>query len=187
MTDSNLYQAPNTEILQENGETCDKMHLFSISQRIGRLRYLAYTSGVYWVFAILTSLLMIMGVEFVEIGEQGSFTGLAITIVWYLVLMMFFAFIGVRRLHDLDKSGWYYLLILAPFLNFFFALYMLFAKGTQGKNNYGPKPLPNHLGLWLIGLILPMILFLGIFAAVAIPAYQGYVDQAAEVQMMQDE
>lgn len=41
--------------------------------------------------------------------------------------------VGVRRLHDSDKSGWW---LLLPFYN----LYLLIRKGTVGPNFYGPDP-----------------------------------------------
>ncbi|MBQ8418643.1 MAG: DUF805 domain-containing protein, partial [Phascolarctobacterium sp.] len=47
----------------------------------------------------------------------------------------------VRRCHDLDRSGYWGLLVLIPVVNFFFLLYLLFAKGTEGWNQYGPDPL----------------------------------------------
>lgn len=46
----------------------------------------------------------------------------------------------VRRCHDLDKSGWWCLLTLVPIVNFIFLIYLLFAKGTDGWNQYGPEP-----------------------------------------------
>ena len=49
----------------------------------------------------------------------------------------------VRRLHDLDLSGWWMLLMLVPLVNIFFALYMLFFKGTDGPNQYGDDPLQS--------------------------------------------
>ena len=49
--------------------------------------------------------------------------------------------LGVRRLHDLEKSGWWMLLLLVPLVNLFFALYLLFFKGTEGPNEYGEDPL----------------------------------------------
>ena len=51
----------------------------------------------------------------------------------------------IARLHDLDKSGWYVLLQVVPLINFIFALYVLFAKGTTGPNRFGPDPL-NSVG-----------------------------------------
>lgn len=49
--------------------------------------------------------------------------------------------LGVRRLHDLDKSGWWLLIMFIPFVGFLFQLYMFFAKGTYGANTYGADPL----------------------------------------------
>ena len=43
----------------------------------------------------------------------------------------------IRRLHDLNKSGWWLFLLFVPFLNLFFCIYILFFKGTQGANKYG--------------------------------------------------
>lgn len=50
---------------------------------------------------------------------------------------------GVRRLHDLDLSGWWMLLLCVPLINFFFAIYIYFFKGTEGPNQYGEDPLQS--------------------------------------------
>ncbi len=49
--------------------------------------------------------------------------------------------IMIRRCHDLDKSGWFLLILFIPYVDFLFALYLLFWKGTTGPNRYGPDPL----------------------------------------------
>lgn len=49
--------------------------------------------------------------------------------------------VGIRRLHDLDKSGWFLLIALIPYVNTIFELYLLFAPGTRGVNRYGADPL----------------------------------------------
>lgn len=49
--------------------------------------------------------------------------------------------LGVRRLHDLDLSGWAILMILIPLANIVFLLYLTFAKGTTGPNRFGADPL----------------------------------------------
>lgn len=41
--------------------------------------------------------------------------------------------VSVRRLHDVNKSGWFY---LVPFYN----LYLLCIDGTRGENAYGEDP-----------------------------------------------
>ncbi len=47
----------------------------------------------------------------------------------------------IKRLHDLDKGGLWALIMLIPIVDFFFGLYLLFAKGTDGNNQYGADPL----------------------------------------------
>jgi len=49
--------------------------------------------------------------------------------------------ITVKRLHDIDMSGWYYFVFLIPLINVIFGLILLFKKGTQGTNRYGEDPL----------------------------------------------
>ena len=49
--------------------------------------------------------------------------------------------VGVRRLHDTNKSGFYYLLSLIPFIGGLIVLFMMIGDGTKGKNRYGPDPL----------------------------------------------
>lgn len=49
--------------------------------------------------------------------------------------------LGVRRLHDLDKGGWWMLLLFVPLVNILFYIYILFFKGTEGPNQYGEDPL----------------------------------------------
>lgn len=49
--------------------------------------------------------------------------------------------LGVKRLHDLDQSGWMLLVGLIPVVGILLAIYMLFFKGTCGKNKFGADPL----------------------------------------------
>jgi uncharacterized membrane protein YhaH (DUF805 family) len=45
----------------------------------------------------------------------------------------------VRRLHDIGKSGWWYLLCFVP-LGGFVVLFWMFRRGDTGDNGYGPPP-----------------------------------------------
>jgi uncharacterized membrane protein YhaH (DUF805 family) len=53
-----------------------------------------------------------------------------------LFLLFFIIVQGVKRMHDINKSGTYFLI---PFYNF----YLVFQKGTIGNNNYGLDPIPE--------------------------------------------
>lgn len=47
--------------------------------------------------------------------------------------------VTVRRLHDVDKSGWFILLAFIPLVNFYL-IYLLVIEGTRGQNQYGSDP-----------------------------------------------
>ena len=47
-------------------------------------------------------------------------------------------FVGIRRLHDTDRSGWYLLVGLLPVIGWAASLAMLNAPGTRGANRFGP-------------------------------------------------
>ncbi|MEQ8368556.1 MAG: DUF805 domain-containing protein [Roseicyclus sp.] len=49
--------------------------------------------------------------------------------------------VGVRRLHDLDKSGWWLLIALVPLIGFLVLLYFFVQRGTEGSNQFGADPL----------------------------------------------
>ena len=46
---------------------------------------------------------------------------------------------AVRRLHDTDKSGWFVLISIIPFIGLII-IFLLIADGSKGKNKFGPKP-----------------------------------------------
>ncbi|MBK31059.1 MAG: hypothetical protein CMF53_02460 [Legionellales bacterium] len=63
--------------------------------------------------------------------------------IWFLFIIFSLApaiSVSVRRLHDVNKSGWWYWISLVPLINlimiFFYA-----QKGTAGVNRFGPDPL----------------------------------------------
>lgn len=53
----------------------------------------------------------------------------------------------VRRLHDINKSGWYYFMGLIPLVGGFILLYYLLKEGDKGENLYGPDPKALENGL----------------------------------------
>lgn len=48
--------------------------------------------------------------------------------------------VGVRRLHDIGKSGWYYLLSLIPIVGTIVLIVWWCQEGTIGRNEYGEDP-----------------------------------------------
>ena len=48
--------------------------------------------------------------------------------------------VAVRRLHDINKSGWWYLLILVPIVGAIILILWFVKPSDNGENKYGPKP-----------------------------------------------
>jgi uncharacterized membrane protein YhaH (DUF805 family) len=51
--------------------------------------------------------------------------------------------ISVRRLHDIDRTGWWFLLVLTVIGSILLIVWACF-KGTSGPNTYGPDPLAGR-------------------------------------------
>ena len=49
--------------------------------------------------------------------------------------------VTIRRLHDLDKSGWHILVGLIPVVGGIILIIWYATEGTRGPNRYGPDPL----------------------------------------------
>jgi uncharacterized membrane protein YhaH (DUF805 family) len=48
--------------------------------------------------------------------------------------------VSVRRLHDIDRSGWWILAYLIPLIGRILMLVFNVLDGTPGDNRYGPNP-----------------------------------------------
>ena len=48
--------------------------------------------------------------------------------------------VAVRRLHDVGKSGWFFLIVLIPLIGGIWLLVLFCTDGVPGENQYGPNP-----------------------------------------------
>lgn len=112
------------------GEACSRFisRAFDFQGRSPRAEYWWPALGLAIAGAIVFSLA----------GALGEL-GLALLGIFYLAIIVPSISLGIRRLHDTDRSGWWYLLALIPFgslvLLVFFCL-----EGTKGENKFGPDP-----------------------------------------------
>jgi uncharacterized membrane protein YhaH (DUF805 family) len=159
----------------------------SPSGRFGRLSYLGW--NMLMSFSILIIIGIIAAFSPGLLADPTTMTGssmLATVLIGvaYIVLLYFSFVFTIRRLHDRNHIGWLSLLILVPGINLVFMLYLIFAKGDDRSNQYGPRR--NTKGwekvlAWIYILIFP----LAFLAAIALPAYQDYVTRAQQAQMKQ--
>lgn len=95
----------------------------------------------YWMF-FLINLVISFALGFVGgmIG-LGADTGLSIlTIIYTVVVLVPSLAVGVRRLHDTGRSGWWLLIALIPLLGALILLFFMVQDSEPRDNQYGPNP-----------------------------------------------
>ena len=182
--DSDIYQAPAADIVGEAGGY-DESSMFSPGGRAGRLRYLGYSIG----FTFLASFSMgLLSLIIAAIGERSNSALALISVIpllVYIAILMVTIIFMIKRLHDLNWSGWISLLSAIPLVNLLLGLILIFAPGNSGPNKYGPPPKPESNALVIIIFIFVFVAVVGILAAIAIPAYNDYANRAQQVQQTQ--
>lgn len=93
----------------------------------------------FWWFMLFTFLLSLV------IGILGAISETLAGIVNILVglgLLIPSIAVSVRRLHDIDRTGWWYLLLFTG-IGVIVLLVFWVQRGTPGDNRFGPDPLGN--------------------------------------------
>lgn len=178
----NPYHTPETdfgEIYEEYDY--DTTPFYKATGRIGRLRYLAYSVALSFVLIVPIGIL-----SAILLPSFNDSSGVAMIILGTLVAIAG-AYINIapakRRFNDLNRSGWWAILLLIPYLNIIPWLYLVFARGNDGVNDYGAPAMPPSTRVKFLALLVPIFALLGILAAIAIPAYQEYVIRAQMAQI----
>lgn len=183
---TNPYSAPQGDLLDDSQLTYGEVRFFSPSCRIGRVRYIAHAVVLMLAFGVLMAGIVAVGLGNLNNGGSMSmFSTIALSLA-YLAYTVCIWILNIQRCHDLNKSGWFSLLLIIPAVNIFGALYLLFAPGTSGANEYGNRPPPNSKLHVALALFIPVLFFVGgIVAAISIPAYQDYAERAEQGALQQ--
>lgn len=95
----------------------------------------------YWYF-VLFCILGSFALGLVDGIVFGAALGLApLSTAFALLTFIPSIALAFRRLHDLDKSGWWLLLSFVPVIGWLVLLYFMIKRGTVGPNSFGPDPL----------------------------------------------
>lgn len=96
----------------------------------------------YWMF-VLFNLIFIIAIALVS----GVLAGLLdapgfmfLYIIYVLAVFIPSLAVAVRRLHDVGKSGWFYLISLIPLIGGIWLFVLFVTEGDKGANQYGPDP-----------------------------------------------
>ena len=108
----------------------------------------------YWMFTLLIILFEIVMIGWImaaAVAAEGEMTAM-VTVPFVLLALFGLALIipslavTVRRLHDQDKSGWYYFIAFIPLVGPIVLLVFLCTDGTAGPNRYGADPKAGERG-----------------------------------------
>lgn len=127
-------QGENRSGLSSKEGMLDKF--IGIDGRINRKKYI-FRSLLLWGMGCIFELCVIMSrVEQLDFmaGDLPGMVLLTIVGIPWMMLM-------VRRLHDLNRNGFWSLLVFVPVASFFLFLYLCCFRGTRGRNSYGEDPL----------------------------------------------
>jgi len=157
------YQTPKSDVSVDHATGTQPVKIFNHKGRIGRLRYFTYQFGIGIIFSLIMGLAGALTIGFPQMFIVG------IIGIGYLVYAIAYSLLTIQRAHDLDKSGWWALLILIPIAGY---LYLTFAPGSPSANLFGNPTPPNSKTSVVLVYILGLIFF-GMLAAVAIPFFQN--------------
>ena len=105
----------------------------------------------YWMFTLVYVVILIgcivldnvLGTVFMmdagPLGEISMGYGWAYTICGLIHFIPGLA-LAVRRLHDVGKSGWFYLIFLIPIIGVIWLLVLFCLEGKKEDNKYGSNP-----------------------------------------------
>jgi len=88
----------------------------------------------YWYFILFNFIIgFVLGLIEGWLGIAPESDDSIFANIYSLAILIPSIAVGVRRMHDVDKSGWY---ILIPLYDFILAI----RNGTEGDNKYGSDP-----------------------------------------------
>lgn len=87
----------------------------------------------YWWFYLFYTVAYVVAI----VVDSIAGTPFIFTIITIAALIVPAIAAGVRRLHDSDRSGWWYLVALIPLIGGIWLLVLLVQVGTLGPNRYG--------------------------------------------------
>ena len=107
----------------------------------------------YWMFTLFNVIILIV-LSFVDRALGfGTFAGSSgagsvafaaslgpLSGLYSLAVLLPSLAVAVRRLHDTNRSGWWLLIGLIPFIGGIVLLVFMVLEGTRGPNPHGPDP-----------------------------------------------
>ena len=102
--------------------------------RSGKKEYWYFSLFSFIIIVVLSVIDMMTGTFNVTVG-LGLLSG-----IYTLAVLIPSIAVSVRRLHDTDRSGWWFLINAIPLIGVIVFIIFTAQNGTPGDNQYGPNP-----------------------------------------------
>ena len=95
----------------------------------------------YWMFVLL-NVIIVLFLGIIDGMADSDFEGSRSTLstLYVLATLIPFLAVGVRRLHDTGRSGWWMLIGLIPIIGAIVLLIFIIQDSQLMDNQYGPNP-----------------------------------------------
>ena len=96
----------------------------------------------YWYFVLFSVIVsLVLSAIDALLGTFSSSTNVGLLSgIYGLAIIIPSIAVSVRRLHDIDRTGWWILINLVPIVGSIVLLVFYVLDGTPGDNRYGPNP-----------------------------------------------
>ncbi|MCD9903266.1 MULTISPECIES: DUF805 domain-containing protein [Streptomyces] len=89
----------------------------------------------YWMFTLISFVISLV------LSIIGGLIGADfLSYIYAVAILIPTLAVGVRRLHDTSRSGWWLLIGLIPLVGFIILIVFLASEGKQEPNQYGTNP-----------------------------------------------
>ena len=92
----------------------------------------------YWFFVLFETLVGVVCSMLLAITGSGIF--MALSYVASIACFLPALSVGIRRLHDIGKSGWWWFIALVPLVGSILLLVWMCKDSEAGDNEYGANP-----------------------------------------------
>ncbi|NLN60224.1 MAG: DUF805 domain-containing protein [Deltaproteobacteria bacterium] len=95
----------------------------------------------YWMFFLFNIIIgLVLGLVEGIAGIAGQSDQSILATLYMLAVLVPGIAVGVRRLHDTGRTGWWLLISLVPLIGAIVLFIMLVQDSQAGENQYGPNP-----------------------------------------------
>ena len=125
----------------------------AIAGRSSRTQYWIFTIYLLGGMALFVALFFgVVGVSALtgtggQVNPMAMASGMGLLLLiwiplmpWFYLTMLAHLALSCRRMHDQDRSAWFLLFGIIPYLGWLVVIVFMFLPGTSGANRYGPDP-----------------------------------------------